>query len=345
MLHSPPASREVTQIGLRAISSLATSDRADRAPAPNCGLLQGGRMMPTPTHEIFVSRSLPGDEQIGYANVRDQLRQSRDAIGPASMREKLARTIETEIIPRLMLAHLPADAMPPETKTPEPRLITITGRDVEVFSDLIVHQPLQAARAYIDALRSQGMTIASVITDIFSTTARHLGEMWEQDRCTFVDVSIGMSALQQLLRSYAPTFEAEPAPQGQGHRILLAVVPGEQHTFGLSIVEEYFRRADWYVQTAFLPSKAILLEHVRTERFDVVGLSASGEVAASGIASIIDSLRASSINKNLRILLGGKIFADEPELALAMGADFGVRDVEEAIKMIDYGFTSTEISC
>lgn len=301
--------------------------------------------MPVSTQENFLNRSLPGDEQIGYGKVRDQSRQSRDAIAPASMREELARTIEAEIIPRLMLAHLPADTAPPETKTAEHRPIIITGRDVEVFSDLIVHQPLQAARAYVDALRSQGMTVASVITDIFSTTARHLGELWEQDRCTFVDVSVGMSALQQLLRSYAPAFEAEPAPQGQGHRILLAVVPGEQHTFGLSIVEEYFRRAGWYVQTAFLPSKAILLEHVRTERFDVVGLSASGEVAASGIASIIDSLRAFSINKNLQILLGGKIFADEPELALAMGADFGVRNVEEAIKMVDLGFTSKEMSC
>jgi MerR family transcriptional regulator, light-induced transcriptional regulator len=294
--------------------------------------------MPIQTHENSATRSLASNEQIGYADIRKQSRQSRETLVPGSMREELARTIEAEIIPRLMLAHLPADNLLPETKTPESRPIIITGRDVEVFSDLIVHQPLRAARAYVDALRSQGMTIASVITDIFSTSARHLGEMWEQDRYTFVDVSIGMSALQQLLRSYAPAFEAEPAPQGRGHRILLAVVPGEQHTFGLSIVEENFRRAGWYVQTAFLPSKAILVEHVRTERFDVVGLSASGKVAAGDIASVVDALRASSLNKNLQVLLGGKIFVDEPELASALGADFGVRTAEEALKIVDIGF-------
>ncbi len=148
---------------------------------------------------------------------------------------------------------------------------------------MIVHRPVAAARAHLDALRAGGMSAEAVITEVLSATARHLGVMWEQDRCTFVDVTLGLSRLQQLLRIYGPAFEAEPALQGSGRRLLLAVVPGEQHTFGLAIVEEFFRRAGWHVQSEFLPSKAILLEQ-----------SGPNGSTRSGFRPAVRSLRSAS---------------------------------------------------
>jgi methanogenic corrinoid protein MtbC1 len=261
------------------------------------------------------------------------------------LRTELARTIESEIIPRLMLAHRASDAAraPAQPRASVP--IAITGKEVEAFSEMIVRQPLHAARAYLDDLRESGLSAEAVIVDVLSATARHLGLLWEQDRCTFVDVTVGLSRLQQLLRAYGPDFEAEPAPQGEGCRVLLAVVPGEQHTFGLAVVEEFFRRAGWHVQSEFLPSKPILVEQVRTEWFDVVGLSASGEVASAGIASVVRAVREATLNKNLHIMLGGKLFVDDPALALSLGADFGARDAAEAVASIDGLLEAKKISC
>ena len=58
----------------------------------------------------------------------------------------------------------------------------------------------------------------------------------------------------------------EPSP-----RILLASIPGEQHTFGLSVVEEYFRRAGWLVEVeiggdAARPGRAARHRMVRRDR-------------------------------------------------------------------------------
>ena len=104
-------------------------------------------------------------------------------------------------------------------------------------------------------------------------------------------------------------------------------------------------RAGWHVQSEFLPSKPILLEHVRTEWFDLVGLSASGEVAAAGVASVVKAVRATALNKNIQIMLGGNLFVPDPALAVALGADFGARDAAEAVSRVDWMLDSKKISC
>jgi methanogenic corrinoid protein MtbC1 len=257
-----------------------------------------------------------------------------DRIGPApGLKADLARTIESEIIPRLMLAHRTPGAA--RAKREAPAAIVITDGDIASFAEMIVHKPLSAARAHLDGLREQGLTAEELISTILSATARHLGVLWEQDRCSFVDVTVGLSRLQQLLRVYGPDFELAPAPEMERGRILLAVVPGEQHTFGLAVVEEFFRRAGWQVQSEFLPSRAMLLNHVRHSWFDIVGLSASGEVAAEGVSAMVEAVRAAALNRNLRIMLGGNLFSGNPELAVSLGADIGVRDAADAVSQVD----------
>jgi len=269
-----------------------------------------------------------------------------DPIGPIEapgLKADLARTIEAEIIPRLMLAHRAPGSSGAKGKSPT--AIVIGDAEIAAFAEMIVHKPLSAARAHLDALRERGLTAEAIITTILAATARHLGVLWEQDRCSFVDVTVGLSRLQQLLRVYGPDFELGPAPALDRGRMLLAVVPGEQHTFGLAVVEEYFRRAGWQVQSEFLPSKAILLGHVRETWFDIVGLSASGEVAAAGVSAMVGAVRAAALNQNLRIMLGGNLFSANPELAVSLGADLGVRDAADAVRQVDRMMDAEKMPC
>jgi methanogenic corrinoid protein MtbC1 len=299
--------------------------------------------MPGSGRGVFAERGLSQDEAAGFSRLKGALWcPSEDAAPPPELKGDLARTIEAEIIPRLMLAHR---AALPTPKAPAAMAIIVTDQDVARFAEMIVHQPLHAARAHLDGLRASGMSAEAVITGVLSATARHLGVMWEQDRCSFVDVTLGLSRLQQLLRIYGPAFEAEPARQGSGRRLLLAVVPGEQHTFGLAIVEEFFRRAGWHVQSEFLPSRAILLEQVRTEWFDAVGLSASGEVASASVGAVVKAVRDHALNTGVRIMLGGNLFAGAPDLAASLGADFGARDAAEAVDRIEEMLDGKKISC
>jgi methanogenic corrinoid protein MtbC1 len=51
--------------------------------------------------------------------------------------------------------------------------------------------------------------------------------------------------LQQLLRELSAAFEAETLPRLRS--AVLVTAPGDQHTFGVFILQEFFRRAGWDV--------------------------------------------------------------------------------------------------
>lgn len=262
------------------------------------------------------------------------------------LRDDLARAIESEIIPRLMLAHrLPnsARATPAEPQGPAP--IVLSAGEIEQFCEIIVRRPLSAARDYIDGLRSRGMALEAIIGSVLSETARHLGQLWESDRCSFVDVTVGLSRLQQLLRVYGPAFEGAKAAGEPSPRVLLAAIPGEQHTFGLSVVEEYFRRAGWLVEVEIGGTRPGLVQRIGAEWFDVIGLSASGETATPTIAALIAALRASSLNRSVQIAMGGFLFNERPDLARELGADCGARDANDGLIQIRSLIQTKKIAC
>jgi MerR family transcriptional regulator, light-induced transcriptional regulator len=250
---------------------------------------------------------------------------------------QIARAVETEIIPRLLLSHIAAPKIQPNRReaASSNTMAAINHAELEAFADIIIHRSLKAGTEFIDSLLASGMTLEAMIVDVLSTTARHLGELWDEDRITFVDVSLGLSRLQQLLRVYGPAFEAEFAPKAEGHRILLAAMPGEQHTFGMSVVEEFFRRDGWDVQSETSISRAELLNRAQQEHFDVIGISASADASVNLLAPLIRACRDVSMNREVRVIVGGCSFLAKPENALALGADLVACNGKEAILNVE----------
>ena len=73
-----------------------------------------------------------------------------------------------------------------------------------------------------------------------------LGEDWEADRCTFVDVTMALWRLQEAVRVLAARVPPALGRAGeQPHRALFTAMPGDQHGFGTVVIDEVFRRGGW----------------------------------------------------------------------------------------------------
>lgn len=232
-------------------------------------------------------------------------------------RALLASALQQRIIPRLIQVHASPEA------TPE--LSTLTGRavtsdDIRELAALVLLPDDRPARAIVDALRLRGVPVETLFLDLLATTARYLGELWEQDVCSFADVTVGVGRLQQLLRALSPGLTVSPHALPQPLRVLLLPCPGEQHTYGLVMVSEFFRGAGWDVVGG--PAAATDAVHaVQREWFDVVGFSLAGEVHLPRLAPAITAVRKASINPRVGILVGGPLFLANPGLASEVGAD------------------------
>lgn len=255
---------------------------------------------------------------------------------------ELAKLIEGEVIPRLVLAHSrdsvllsdqPSNVMPPEAE------------DVADFARLLVHQDPAEAAAYVDAMRERGVELDTLLLDIMAPAARLLGDWWVADLCDFADVTIGLSRLQVMLRDLSPAFDGDVGAGKDGRRALLAPMPGEQHTFGVFMVQEFFRRSGWEVYGGTLTCNDELLEAVRDQPYALVGLSVSHDGELKELASLIPSIRKRSCNPRISVMVGGQVFIRNPDFATEVGADGMAADGRGAVAQAESLFLSVGERC
>jgi methanogenic corrinoid protein MtbC1 len=236
----------------------------------------------------------------------------------------VGQAVESEILPRLLLGHraVPARlALPGDWIAAPEQIIELAECSVRDEA---------SAGDYIAELRAHGAGVESVYLDLLAPAARHLGARWEDDTLSFVDVTIGLLRLHQVLRALAPEFRAEAAPERPGRRALLVPAPGEQHTFGLSMVTEFFRRAGWGVWSGKPNTTEDLFGMVRGEWFAVVGFSVACDLQLDSLASCIRRVRSASRNPSIGVMVGGPVFVLHPELAVSVGADTTASDGRNA---------------
>lgn len=255
-------------------------------------------------------------------------------------RERLAwlvSTIEGEIIPRLMLAHH-ADG---PVRNESPGQGDAGAFEVEAFAELAMSSDAEAPAAHVALLREAGASLESIYLNLLAPTARYLGELWEADLCDFTTVTAALWRLQHLMYDLSPDFQGDGETQTRKHHALLAPVPGSQHTFGLLMVAEFFRRGGWDVWTQPATTMFELVEAVHSEWFDLIGFSAATETQIEGLTSVIVTLRKASCNPNVVVLVGGAVFVAHPDLVAQVGADATAADAAQAIEQAQRMVTAT----
>jgi len=240
----------------------------------------------------------------------------------------LLQTIQAEIIPRLMLAHREPVLQSLATQSRQP----VPGpAEVAALAQLVMGSDPHEAWAYVERLRTDGMPLEMIYLDLLAPTARRLGELWDSDDCHFTEVTTGLWRMQQVMYELSGEFLDRAREQATGHRVLLAPAPGSQHTFGLYMVSEFFRRAGWNVLDRASLTKAELCNAARREWFDVIGLSVGSEVHVELVSEAITALRTASLNPEVFVLVGGPLLVGNPGLLLRLGADATASDAPNAV--------------
>jgi methanogenic corrinoid protein MtbC1 len=231
----------------------------------------------------------------------------------AVRQSRLADVIAQEIIPRLMLIH--NEVLPPIDPNARPP----SQDEIVKLASLVLGPDIHPAAKYITAIRQRGLSLDVLFVGLLEPAARYLGEMWDNDRCDFIDVTLGVGRLQELLAIFNQTYDL-PA-LGDMRRVLLTTTAGEQHRFGLAMVEKFLRAAGWNVRSEPGVTIEALAALVKDEWFAVIGLTLSRESKFDDLAAVIKTIRQQSCNPAIGVMVGGPAFAGHPELAIRVGAD------------------------
>jgi len=251
-------------------------------------------------------------------------------ITPEPGSSPLKRVIEKEVIPRLLVSRMS------EQRDDEPAVHSGDNLGIEsvhAFTEMILSRREEEARALISKFRAAGRSVEDVLLDLMGPSAQLMGEYWRTDAIDFVAVTVGVSRLQTMMRDMCRPGHRDAVIAPKPQSILLASVPGDQHTFGVFLLEEMFRRDGWTVVTSALDTSDDLINLVAAEKFDVVGFSLGREELLSGLREDIKAVRESSQNNNVTILAGGICLQSQPNIAYEIGADGTALDGRGAVDL------------
>lgn len=238
----------------------------------------------------------------------------------------ILRMIEAEIVPHLVWSKRDrpdAAAASADTAIDD----TIVSRFTRLLLD---HDRSDRAAEMVASLRAAGTDRQDIVLGLFAAAARRVGQMWEADLCTFVDVALAVGTLHRMLLDGGPDDGEHRRLDSRRHALLLAL-PGERHRFGLSIVCEVFRSAGWTVTSESYPSAAALAALAEQTWSSVIGFTLSCRDRSGDLAAAIRLVRRHSANPRASVLVGGPVFLDQSDLAAQVGADICAQDALAAL--------------
>ncbi len=232
--------------------------------------------------------------------------------------DRLERTIQNELVPRLMTSHRVGPVSPAMAAA---AARSLSEDDVTAFVTAVRSQDDGRGAQFIRGVIAEGASVEAVYLDLLAPSARRLGEMWDNDECDFVEVTVALGRMQRLLRDLSQVFLAESGHAEPVGNILLTCVPGEQHTLGIIMVGEFLLRDGWRVLVGAPWTDSDLLNMVATEWYDVIGFSVGTESRLTVLRRDIRRLKSASRNPNIQIMVGGQLFAEDASLAEQVGAN------------------------
>lgn len=184
----------------------------------------------------------------------------------------------------------------------------------------------------IERARAAGLDLRTLYLEVFQRALREVGRLWQENLLTVAEEHLATAITQSaMLRLYV---EMELAPAG-GPMLIAACAETERHEIGLRMLCDFLDLEGW--ETVFLGASVptgSLLQMIEHRRPEVVALSASITPHLPQLRATISAVRSAAGATQPLILVGGRPFLDDPELAGAVGADQAARDAAQAVALL-----------
>lgn len=257
------------------------------------------------------------------------------------------RVLVSAVLPDLARRHGANDAGPGRYPA-SPRVAELV--------ELLLATDQAAARELITELRLDEGWMLPLASTLFEPAARRLGDLWSEDQCSEVDVTLGLCRIQaaaRLLAHGVPRAKARATamatrrimPPGRlparPASILIAPEPGELHGLGAALESDALWNAGWSPRCERPSDDAGLEELVSGSWFDVLDVSFSAafqrEHWLTRLTTTIARARRASMNPALLVVVGGRIFAERRKTGFQVGADLTSMTASTVDELITLG--------
>ena len=204
---------------------------------------------------------------------------------------------------RLYRSHRP-DAYPKLQGRQALGQAAISANDVDELAHACVSSE-HAALKLVQQWMLQDRNLETIYLKGIMPAAQLIGVWWTSDDIDFATATVAFCRLHSLLYELSPRFLADAQVLSPAPSALLIPTPGSQHSMGVFMLSEFFRRGGWRVSSDAMSTAEDVVRLVQTEWFDVLGLSISSDRQLDLTRHMLTEVRLKSANPKLVIMLGG----------------------------------------
>jgi len=211
-----------------------------------------------------------------------------------------------------------------------------TGQLQELHVQALLHACLRGqtqASVVVHQWLASGVDIEDVYLQGITPVARLVGQWWCDDDIDFASATLAFVRLRQLVNELSPLFLLESASRKNGLSCLMVGNFQTQHTLGLFMLSEFFKRHGWQVRSDECDSGKDLLQMVSSDWHDLLAISLSCENQAEQMRRLIPYIRKNSANPHLKIMAGGPLFSTQPHAVKNLEIDVMTHDARTAQKI------------
>jgi len=230
----------------------------------------------------------------------------------------------SELLPQELVVNLAREViLRVASKTPAE---DVAQQDLQTLCDALISDDEQAAAKIIFDLRAEGMKPNQIYLKKLAAAARMLGEKWESDELSFAQVTVGTVRIFAIMRSMRHLFEPDVSVLDK--TAVFAAVPGEDHTLGVQMAADLFRKDGWEIELKLGLDQNQLVEEIEKSPSRIVGLSFGGEHSIDALSRLVVALQICRPQVKV-FVCGSSIDAALPILSL-MELDGIATSAEEA---------------
>jgi methanogenic corrinoid protein MtbC1 len=256
--------------------------------------------------------------------------------------EVFARTASIFSMKRSMLAPEAVEALANDivrrlaqspTRVPDLSVPPISDENMAAFCDTLILPDPDTALQFIDDRRSEGITPPGVYLGYISGGARCLGERWERDELSFLQVTCGTGHLYALMRALRSEISFAHRKFDNRRVALFATVPGEDHGIGVTVAADLFRQEGWEIDLETGTDHNQLIAHVEKTQPHIIGLSLSTEQRLAALVRLVVAIRL--VMPDAIIGVAPSTSVDANRLRALVDIDLVFSDASSAFRELD----------
>ena len=207
-----------------------------------------------------------------------------------------------------------------------------TQSEIDLLCAALLSGDDRAADQFILAARRDGVDTAAISRGYVAGAARKLGQMWDDDRISFIDVTLACGKLYGIIRGLRHVLAPQIIQGRETRPTLFALVPGETHTLGIEIATDNFRRDGWDVDMLMGLDHDAMVAEADLRHYEAIVLVANSDRMLEPLTRLSLALR---ITQPLaHIIVAGGILDHHPDILRLVGAEAVMADLDSAIVIL-----------